>query len=466
MRDQPTGPLGPPSNGHSPNGHDTNGHATNGHAINGHATNGARADGAYMNGSSDAGGRLNGVVRHLPFRTLAAPDDAEGPPDLVAVQADDELINALGARPTAPTPHRRPLTPDLPPPWPGDRDPEDAVAASRRGGDDRLVEMLAAWRAEIDADPIPELVDVDTAVAAVVAAAAAHDAARRPTSRRRRVGPARHLAPLAAAAAIIVATTTGIALGSQNAAPGDTLWAIQRVVNPERAESVEAKVEVETRLAKVRTALRNGDTVTAAQELEAIRTQLPAVLAEDGLPLLLQEEEFLAAKLVDTRPGDLADLSTPPRSNPAARSTDSPSAPPGAPVVDPAPTGPGAADPVAPDVASVPAEPGGEAAVPVPPGMISPVEPGPDVSAPAPPVTSVPDDTTPESPAAPDPAPGSGNSEGGVDATVAPAPVEPPPLPPSTAESPPPVDTPTASGTTTASGSAGASAETSATATT
>ena len=142
--------------------------------------------------------------------------------------------------------------------------------------------MLAAWRAEIEAEPIPELVDLDTAVAAVVAGMKA----RRTGARRRRAGRLRHLAPLAAAAAIIVATVSGVGLGSQNAMPGDTLWAIQKVVNPERAESVETKVEVESRLQKVRAALATGDTVTAARELEAIRTEIPAVRGEEGQPQL------------------------------------------------------------------------------------------------------------------------------------------------------------------------------------
>ena len=119
--------------------------------------------------------------------------------------------------------------------------------------------MLAAWRAEIEAEPIPELIDLDTAVAAVVAGMKADEAG----TRRKRADRMRHLAPLAAAAAIIVATISGVGLGSQDAMPGDTLWAIQKVVNPERAESVETKIVVESRLAEVRMALSTGDTETA-----------------------------------------------------------------------------------------------------------------------------------------------------------------------------------------------------------
>jgi hypothetical protein len=243
----------------------------------------------------------------LPTRPLSA-DVSEGPADLVAVQADDELVNALGSGAGVTY---------------GDRAP-GVDADPRRHRDERLVEMLAAWRAEVDAEPIPELIDLDTAVAAVVAGMN-NDVAG---ARRKRADRLRHLAPLAAAAAIIVATVSGVGLGSKDAMPGDTLWAVQKVVNPERAESVETKLVVESRLDKVRTALATGDTNTAARELQAINTEISQVRGEEGQPQLAQEQEYLAAKLADTPPGEPADLSTPPKSKPSARSTASPAAPP------------------------------------------------------------------------------------------------------------------------------------------
>ena len=62
----------------------------------------------------------------------------------------------------------------------------------------------------------------------------------------------------------------------------------------------------------VRVALAEGDTETAARELQAISTEIPVVRDEEGQPLLRQEQEFLAAKLAETPPGTPADLSTPP----------------------------------------------------------------------------------------------------------------------------------------------------------
>ena len=91
---------------------------------------------------------------------------------------------------------------------------------------------------------------------------------------------------------------------------------------------METKLVVESRFEAVRTALATGDTETAARELQAISTEIPEVRGEEGQPQLVQEQEFLAAKLADTPPGEPADLSTPPKSKPSALSTTSAAAPP------------------------------------------------------------------------------------------------------------------------------------------
>jgi hypothetical protein len=375
-----------------------------GFPVNGHPTNGHHPNGAAYPPA---------LTRVLPLRREPV-DDADAPVDLVAVQADDELVTALGARPAVPA--REVAAP-----------PSGGPDTGGRARDDRLVAMLAAWRAEIDADPIPELLDLDAAVAAVVAGIEA----QQPAVRRRPAGRVRHLASLAAAAAIVVATVSGVGLGSQDAMPGDTLWAIQKVVNPERAESVEAKVAVEGRLQRVRSALAQGDTATAARELDAIRTQIPAVRGQEGQPLLLQEQEFLAAKLADTPPGSPADLSTPPLSNPAALPTGAPSAPsaPDLPSSGPAITAPpasqSATDPRSTDPGAGSRPPGGgsDAAVPVEPGGTDPAPPRPDSPRPRPQVTQAPEVTDP------DPGPtGPGNSSGGgADPSADPGPAGPPP---------------------------------------
>jgi len=393
------------------------------------------------NGSNGSNGKgVQGRV-DLPTRPLPV-DVAEGPVDLVAVQADDELVNALGAGAAVTYGDRVPGSdPDL-----------------RRHRDERLVTMLAAWRAEIEAEPIPELVDLDTAVAAVVSGMKA-DAV---TARRKRADRLRHLAPLAAAAAIIVAAVSGVGLGSQDAVPGDVLWPIQKVVNPDRAESVETKLVVESRLETVRTALSTGDTETAARELQAISTEISEVRSEEGQPQLLQEQEFLTAKLAETPPGTPADLSTPPASNPTATSTAAPPSPPPSPSASADPSQasvvPGSSPSESPPNPADPRRSPSEAALVPAPASESesdsqgPTKPDPGSSTPE--VTQEPSKPAPES------------TEGSADPTTAPAPSGDQPVSETGSG---PSSGAAESGTstdTTASGSAGTSVDATATATT
>ena len=389
------------------------------------------------------GSNGNGVQGRVDLPTRPLPVDvAEGPVDLVAVQADDELVNALGAGAAVTYGDRVPGSdPDL-----------------RRHRDERLVTMLAAWRAEIEAEPIPELVDLDTAVAAVVSGMKA-DAV---TARRKRADRLRHLAPLAAAAAIIVAAVSGVGLGSQDAVPGDVLWPIQKVVNPDRAESVETKLVVESRLETVRTALSTGDTETAARELQAISTEISEVRSEEGQPQLLQEQEFLTAKLAETPPGTPADLSTPPASNPTATSTAAPPSPPPSPSASADPSQasvvPGSSPSESPPNPADPRRSPSEAALVPAPASESesdsqgPTKPDPGSSTPE--VTQEPSKPAPES------------TEGSADPTTAPAPSGDQPVSETGSG---PSSGAAESGTstdTTASGSAGTSVDATATATT
>jgi hypothetical protein len=223
------------------------------------------------NGSNGSNGsQPRGMdTRPVPF------DDIEDPIDLVAVQADDELINALAAGMTVSSPGI------------GGYDADDRVAA-----------ILAAWKADVDAQPIPELVDVGTAVSAVVAA--------RPRSRR-----ARHLAPIAAAAAFIVLAIGGLSVGSYSAQPSDALWAVSKVLYSERAQSVEAAVRVEDRIASAKQALVAGEPVRAARELAQAEADLAVVRPEEGLVQLAETQDFLVAKAAETPPGQPTDPGSP-----------------------------------------------------------------------------------------------------------------------------------------------------------
>lgn len=219
--------------------------------------------------------RTNG---HRPSGMNSRPShlrSVDEPLDLVAVQADDELINALAAGMTVSSPGY------------GGYDADDHVAA-----------ILASWREEVDAEPIPELVDIDTAIATIKAAS-------RPRSR------ARHLAPVAAAAAFAVLVTGGVSVTSASAEPGDALWGISKVLFSERAASVEAAVRVETRINKAKEALTQGQSVLAAQELAQARADLAAVRPEEGRAELTEVQDFLVAKADETPPGQPTDPGKP-----------------------------------------------------------------------------------------------------------------------------------------------------------
>jgi hypothetical protein len=204
-------------------------------------------------------------ARSVPF---------EEPIDLVAVQADDELINALAAGMAVSTPGV------------GGYDADDHVAA-----------ILAAWRREVDSTPIPELVDIDAAVAAVESG--------RPRSR------ARHLAPVAAAAAFVVLAVGGVSVGSYGSHPGDALWGVSKVLYSERAKSVEAAARVETNIDSAKRALMAGQPIVAEQELQKASAELGQVRPEEGKAQLAEVQDFLIAKADETDPGTPTDPGKP-----------------------------------------------------------------------------------------------------------------------------------------------------------
>ena len=292
--------------------------------------------------------RANGEPTTSPIRPVRFDQVSEEPIDLVAVQADDELISALAAGMSVSAPGV------------GGYDADDQVAA-----------LLATWRNEVDSEPLPELVDLDTAMATVRAAS-------RPPGRR-----ARHLFPLAAAAAMIVFTIGGVSVGAADARPGDTLWGVSRVLYSERAESVEAAQRVEVRIAEAKDALTRGEPDAAAAALAAAEEDLVGVRAEEGLAELAEVQSFLEAKAAETPEGTRIQPGTPLASDPRR------------------PVPPRAATESSPTVASEPAP-----AVTSNPGT----SPAPAVGAETSTTTSPSAPTTDPSTTSPDP---SGNGEGG-----------------------------------------------------
>ncbi|MGH3615804.1 MAG: anti-sigma-D factor RsdA [Pseudonocardia sp.] len=219
-------------------------------------------------GRRSSAAKVNGVHPE-GMHTHAQPiDDVRAEPvDFVAVQADDELISALAVG--------------------------MAVSAPGVGGydtDDRVAAMLAAWKADVDAEPIPQLIDIDAATAAV-------KSGRAPSSN------VRYLRPLAGAAALLVFAAAGASIGAQDSRPGDPLWAVSKVLYAEHAESVEALAVVEGAQQKARELLAVGDKDGAAAALEEGKAAATDVLAEDGQGAVVQDLMRLEVAVADTTPG-------------------------------------------------------------------------------------------------------------------------------------------------------------------
>ena len=168
------------------------------------------------------------------------------PVDLAAVQADDALLDLLG----------------------------DVAACDV--SDAELARVLVAWRREVDLEPIGELLDTDTALAAIAAA-------RRPRRRRHPV-----LGPVAAAVAVLVIAFSGVGLAAASAQPGDRLWPLTQVLYADHVRSLEAAIAVRAELADAQTALTaltaltRGDTARARHSLARARAQLPLIADEHG----------------------------------------------------------------------------------------------------------------------------------------------------------------------------------------
>jgi hypothetical protein len=200
-------------------------------------------------------------------------DLVDGPVDLAAVRADDALIDALaGGAGTA-----------------GDQ------GSYGFGGtdDDRLAAILAAWRADIEADPMPELVTLDEAAEAV---AAGHESRDRLRSRGRR------RMPFAIAAVAAAVACAGLTVAVHGAMPGDTLWGVSKVFFSERAQSVERVEEVRNRIEAANGALARGDTQAARNELAQVNIVIPQVEPEQRAPLVAERDRVQSSLGNDPAP--------------------------------------------------------------------------------------------------------------------------------------------------------------------
>jgi len=209
------------------------------------------------------------------------PDFDDEAIDLALVHADDEYLDLLAGSGL-----------------------DDRDAPLNGFGDDQLTELLLSWRREVDAEPIGDLVDTKLATVTVHAAR---------VQRRRRP---RLLVPIAAAAAVLAIAFAGVGLAARDAQPGDTLWALTKVLYADHARSVEAAQAVKDDLREAKAALTEGNIDVAKSKLDDAHAALPTVLPDDGRNELKAEHESLMAKL----PGSPSDqVGSPPAPDPTTQ---------------------------------------------------------------------------------------------------------------------------------------------------
>ncbi|HEX5115209.1 MAG TPA: anti-sigma-D factor RsdA [Pseudonocardiaceae bacterium] len=250
---------------------------------------GAGYDRAGDSDSPDSTDRTNAGADTRRFGVLPTPTgwsdgtEQDGPVDLSAVHSDDALLSALVSFDNSMTGP--------------DQDPE-------------LKSLLLSWRLDVDAEPIGELVDADTAMATIAVGA---------KLRRRRP---RYLVPLATAAAALVIMVTGMGLAARNAVPGDALWGISQVLYTDHAKSVEAAALVRNDLHYASQALQQGHFDEARSALVQAGASLPSVDTADGKANLQAQQQNLLIQLdsttLTTQP------STPQQGNPGAPTTAAP----------------------------------------------------------------------------------------------------------------------------------------------
>ena len=247
---------------------------------NGNSNGSSHPFGDFLRRSRRDGSPFDGMGKSLPESDEHEGDEIEEPVDLVAVQADDELISALAAGLAV-----------------------SSAGARASHADDQVVAMLSAWRADVAAEPVPDLVDLDTAVAAV------REGIK--SARPVRSARTRHLVPVAAAAAILVLVGGGVSLGSADAQPDSALWPVSKMLFSERAASVEAAVRASDKIDNAKQALTRGQPDAAVDDLQAAQQDLKAVRPQEGQAQLVDVKDFLVAKAAETPPGKKVDPASP-----------------------------------------------------------------------------------------------------------------------------------------------------------
>lgn len=190
--------------------------------------------------------------------------------DLAALRSDDALLTALGN-----------------------------ANSSGAATEPELNALLLSWRRDVDDEPMPMLVDTETAMHTIFAAK--HRNRRRP----------RYLVPLASAAAVLVIVFTGVGLAARDAQPGDALWGLTQVLYADHARSILAADTVRTELSHASAALHEGHYSAARTALAQAQQTLPSVNNEDGQAVLQAQQQNLLDQLALSTGSDALPVTAP-----------------------------------------------------------------------------------------------------------------------------------------------------------
>lgn len=250
---------------------------------------------AWQRGSHNSG----------PYAAEDAGDS--GPVDIAAVRSDDALIDAISS---------------------------DGPVRTDSPEEFQLASLLADWRADLLAEPMPAGPDLDTVFAAVNQEIGARQVRVGASSR----GRLRLVRPIFGAAAALSLVFGGITAFAYSAAPGDPLWRVKEVVFSEQAQSTVVQYADEDLLA-AQNLLTAGNPEQAKARLEQASANAGQVNDPAKRDDLIARWNLLRDQLIKVAPEIGAQL--PP-------TTTNPTTKPSSPVQVPPTTNPGTTAPVAP----------------------------------------------------------------------------------------------------------------------
>ena len=219
-----------------------------------------------------------------PGRRLRSDDTLPGVlfpvvEDLTRITADDEFLDAIAAGGA-----------DLRSLFAGGGAASTPLSAAGGVGSRRPVglgPLLVAWRSELLEPPLPAL---PTLAARLMLA---------PADRSRRRSMRSLLSVGAAICALLLASTI---VGAHSAEPGQPLWGLNVVLFSDHANSVQAKVNIESAIAVAQRALIEGNPAKARAVLRNLDGEVDKVLPADGRAALQRDVDELQ-KQVGMGPG-------------------------------------------------------------------------------------------------------------------------------------------------------------------